>query len=486
MVFSSLLFLFAFLPVVLALYYGLPMRARNVFLLIASLIFFAWGGVGYSLILASSLGINYFFGRLIAAKIDESREKSRYILIIGVIVNIAILIVFKYLNFIVENINNLINLYNANSEIYEILLVVEPNIILPIGISFYTFQAMSYLIDVYRKNAPVQKNFIKLSLYISLFPQLIAGPIVRYHDINLQLDNRKHSVSNFSKGIERFVLGLGKKVLLANTFALVVDQIFNIPTDILPTPLAWLGIVLYALQIYFDFSGYSDMAIGLGLMFGFKFLENFNFPYISSSVQEFWRRWHISLSSWFRDYLYISLGGNRKGKYKTYRNLIIVFLVTGFWHGASWNFLIWGMIHGFFLLIERIIGNDTFKKIPKVFRHLYLLFVVLIAWVFFRAEDLSTSILYIKSMFALNNIEMDYRVMNQFIDKQLMITFIIAILGSSGFLQWGLSQFRNTGNNKLSITLNQLLYYTALSVILVLCFSSLAGDTYNPFIYFRF
>ncbi len=483
MVFSSLLFLFLFLPIVLAIYYGIPLKAKNIFLLLASFIFFAWGGVGYSIILVISLIINYIFGLLIDKASKKSEKKKRLVLAIGIILNLSILITFKYLNFIVDNINELLNLYNENNDTYEFLLLIEPNIILPIGISFYTFQAMSYLIDVYRKDTPVQKNFIKLSLYIALFPQLIAGPIVRYHDINLQLDNRKHSINKFSNGIERFIIGLAKKVLLANTFALVVDNIFNIPVELIPTSLAWVGIILYALQIYFDFSGYSDMAIGLGLMFGFRFLENFNFPYIASSIQDFWRRWHISLSSWFRDYLYIPLGGNRKGEVKTYRNLIIVFFVTGLWHGASWNFVIWGMIHGLFLLIERVLGHERMNKIPKLLRHFYLLFVVLITWVFFRAEDLHTAVIYIKSMLGFSNAKNDIRMLSQFIDSTLIIAFIIAILGSFG----GVNKILNTlkTSSKMLVFKNSL-YYMALIIILVLCYANLAGNTYNPFIYFRF
>ena len=486
MVFSSLIFLFVFLPIVLAIYYAIPLKMKNIFLLIASFLFFAWGGVGYSLILVTSLLINYFFGLLLDFIGKKSEKKKKIVLVAAVILNLGILVVFKYLSFIIENINSLLELYNINNETYEFLLIINPNIILPIGISFYTFQALSYLIDVYRGNTPVQRNFIKLSLYISLFPQLIAGPIVRYHDINLQLDNRKHSLKSFSNGVERFIIGLGKKILLANTFALVVDQIFLIPTELLPTSLAWLGIVLYALQIYFDFSGYSDMAIGLGLMFGFKFLENFNFPYIASSIQDFWRRWHISLSSWFRDYLYISLGGNRGGAFNTYKNLIIVFFVTGLWHGASWNFVIWGLIHGLFLLIERILGEQRMSKIPKLIRHAYLLFIVLITWVFFRAEDLHTSILFIKSMLGLTNVSNDMLIVSQYLDKQLLIMFVIAILGSFGVIERMVNLFKSKSQNALFILVNQSIYSLSLIFIIILCYSSLAGNTYNPFIYFRF
>jgi alginate O-acetyltransferase complex protein AlgI len=482
MVFSSLVFLFIFLPIVLLVYYIIPTKAKNVFLLLSSLIFFAWGGVSYSLILISSLLINYISGVFIY----RCPHKSKFYLAMAIVLNLGILITFKYLNFIVANINDLLEFYNMNNETWEFFLIIEPNILLPIGISFYTFQALSYVIDVYRGNTPVQKSFINLSLYVSLFPQLIAGPIVRYHDINLQLKNRKHSISKVSKGAERFIIGLGKKVLVANTVALVVDQIFSFPTDTVSFGIAWLGIVLYAIQIYFDFSGYSDMAIGLGKMFGFRFLENFNYPYISRSIQEFWRRWHISLSTWFRDYLYISLGGNRKGKKRTYLNLIIVFFVTGLWHGASWNFIIWGMIHGVFLLIERVLGKKKLDNVPNVLRHIYVLMVSLFAWVFFRAEDLKTSMVFVKSMIGFSNIRTNWNVVAQFIDTQLLIALIIAILGSIGFIELIMKRINDYLCKANRQTISALLYNMIIIFIFILCVISLAGNTYNPFIYFRF
>lgn len=377
MLFSSMIFLWLFLPLVFCSYYLIDKRFKNILLLISSIIFYAWGGVSYSLIMLSSIIINYIFALLIDKAIEDNDLKNKKIyLALCIIINLSILGYFKYTNFIISIINSL-----SQNKIIELT-----NIILPIGISFYTFQALSYVIDVYRGHNKAQKNIFNLALYISFFPQLIAGPIVKYHDIENQILNRNESLENIFYGIKRFIYGLSKKVILANMFALSCDEILKQPADELGTALVWCASVLYTLQIYYDFSGYSDMAIGLGKMFGFNFLENFNYPYISKSIKEFWRRWHISLSTWFKEYLYIPLGGNRKRKLFTYINLLIVFFATGLWHGASYNFILWGLFHGFFLVIERIfLGKLLEKNKLKFINHIYVIFVFVIGWVLFRA-----------------------------------------------------------------------------------------------------
>jgi len=341
LLFSSLLFLWLFLPLVLLLSWAAPKNWQNGLLLFASLFFYAWGGVSYTAILAASILLNYFIGIQI-----EKRRESKWPLILGGFINISLLAVFKYANFAALNLNYLL-------EQLHIAPINLPTILLPLGISFYTFQAISYLFDVKRAIVPAQRSLTKLGLYIALFPQLIAGPIVRYHDINVQLDHRKRDWTSLTIGLQVFIIGLGKKVLLANNFGALADEIFQHNSTMLTAGDAWLGLMCYSLQIFFDFSGYSEMAIGLGKLFGFDLPVNFNYPYIARSVKEFWRRWHITLSTWFRDYLYIPLGGNKKGNFATYRNLLLVFFTTGLWHGASWNFILWGLWHGFFLILER-------------------------------------------------------------------------------------------------------------------------------------
>src|SRR5215471_8104535 len=344
MVFSSPIFLFLFLPITLAVYFVLPKRARNTWLFAASLVFYGWGEPKFLAVMLASIICNFLLAQWIEKQ--GNRDRARRVLTLAVAINIGLLAFFKYTDFVVENLNTgLVDL--------GVRPLTVPSIALPIGISFFTFHALSYVIDVYRGDARALRNPIDMGLYISLFSQLIAGPIIRYHDIAAQLRERWVTRSMFARGVSRFITGLGKKVLIANTLAVPVDLIFTIPSDQLTGGLAWLGVICYALQIYFDFSGYSDMAIGLGLMFGFRFLEKFNYPYISQSITEFWRRWHISLSNWFRDYLYIPLGGNRRGRLRGYFNLVIVFLLCGLWHGASWPFVLWGTWHGLFLVAER-------------------------------------------------------------------------------------------------------------------------------------
>ncbi len=483
MVFSTLLFLFLFLPAVLLGNFILPFRFRNYFLLLSSFVFFAWGGVSYSLLLILSVLINYFVGLLI----HKYRESSGagIALGIGVGLNLLIIVIFKYSNFIFENINFL----RSNLE-YDPINI--GHIILPIGISFYTFQAISYLIDLYRRQVEVQKNFADLALYIFLFPQLIAGPIIRYHDIAAQIKTRSNNLDNFVEGIKRFVLGLAKKVLIANQMAVIADQAFNTPGDELSTLLAWLGVFAYSFQIYFDFSGYSDMAIGLGRMLGFKFPENFNFPYIARSIKEFWRRWHISLSTWFRDYLYIPLGGNRISPTRTYVNLLIVFFLTGLWHGASWNFVIWGFFHGFFLVFERLGFEKLLQRLWRPLQHIYTLFVVLIAWVFFRAETLEASLGYLKAMFWYKPMWINIELISEYDNLMFYLVGAAAILSSST-LWVDIQNYLSIMQTRLSrasryIYLNMVFLIQVLAIVAVLVITTmlLVSNSYNPFIYFRF
>lgn len=470
MLFSSMIFLWFFLPLVFCSYYLIDKRFKNILLLISSIIFYAWGGVSYSLIMLSSIIINYIFALLIDKAIEDNNLKNKKIyLALCIIINLSILGYFKYTNFIISIINSL-----SQNKIIELT-----NIVLPIGISFYTFQALSYVIDVYRGHNKAQKNIFNLALYISFFPQLIAGPIVKYHDIENQILNRNESLENIFYGIKRFIYGLSKKVILANMFALSCDEILKQPTDELGTALVWCASVLYTLQIYYDFSGYSDMAIGLGKMFGFNFLENFNYPYISKSIKEFWRRWHISLSTWFKEYLYIPLGGNRKRKLFTYINLLIVFFATGLWHGASYNFILWGLFHGFFLVIERIfLGKLLEKNKLKFINHIYVIFVFVIGWVLFRANDLKHAFELYKLMFSYK--ESIYTV-RYFFYPQTFVCFIFGIL-FSGLFQSIFPKVREaTFSSKVYIFESVIQF-----ILLFICIMYLVNGTYNPFIYFRF
>ncbi|TXJ52770.1 MBOAT family O-acyltransferase [Brachyspira aalborgi] len=470
MLFSSMIFLWLFLPLVFCSYYLIDNRFKNILLLISSIIFYAWGGVSYSLIMLSSIIINYIFALLIDKAIEDNNLKNKKIyLALCIIINLSILGYFKYTNFIISIINSL-----SQNKIIELT-----NIVLPIGISFYTFQALSYVIDVYRGHNKAQKNIFNLALYISFFPQLIAGPIVKYHDIENQILNRNESLENIFYGIKRFIYGLSKKVILANMFALSCDEILKQPTDELGTALVWCASVLYTLQIYYDFSGYSDMAIGLGKMFGFNFLENFNYPYISKSIKEFWRRWHISLSTWFKEYLYIPLGGNRKRKLFTYINLLIVFFATGLWHGASYNFILWGLFHGFFLVIERIfLGKLLEKNKLKFINHIYVIFVFVIGWVLFRADDLKHAFELYKLMFSYK--ESIYTV-RYFFYPQTFVCFIFGIL-FSGLFQSVFPKVREATFSSKVYILESVIQF----ILLFICIMYLVNGTYNPFIYFRF
>ena len=474
MVFSSLIFLFSYLPFLLIGNYIWRNRTwQNVLLFIGSLYFYAWGEGERVFIMLGSIIVNYYIGRAIGS--SGERKKKRTYLSLGIVVNLAVLVYFKYTQFFLQNINDILEFLGSD---LVLKMKVER---LPIGISFYTFQSISYLVDVYRKENKAQTNFIDVGLYISLFPQLIAGPIVRYHDIAHQLEHRVSGVPKFAEGVRRFIIGLGKKVLIANNVAYTVDEILALGPDQITTPLAWMAITGYALQIYFDFSGYSDMAIGLGKMFGFDILENFNFPYVSRSVREFWKRWHISLSNWFVDYLYIPLGGNRGGTLKTYRNLIIIFLVTGFWHGAGWSFIFWGLFHGFFMILERMGLQAVLEKSGRLVQHLYFNIVILFSWVFFRIEDFSMAKKLAITMLGFAPDTAGFFAVSTFSSPLYWTVFIIGVLDSTPL-------FRNlaalpTLSRWRPVKTLYLVYYVS---ILFLCTISLVNSTYNPFIYFRF
>lgn len=452
MVFSSVIFLFVFLPITLGIYFLINPKWRNIWLLCASLLFYSWGEPKYIVLMLVSIVSNYFF----ALEIDKRAGRIKKVeLILSIALNLGLLIYFKYFNFIIENINNIFN------------KDIKWNYIaLPIGISFFTFQSMSYVIDVYRKKANVQRNILYLALYISLFPQLIAGPIVRYEDVEKQIVYREITIDKAVNGIRRFMIGFSKKVLIADQLAPFVDAAFS--SQNLSAPLAWTGAIAYTLQIYFDFSGYSDMAIGLGKIFGFDFLENFNYPYVSKSIKEFWRRWHISLSSWFRDYVYIPLGGSRKGVVRTYVNLFIVFLLTGIWHGASWNFVVWGLYYVVFLIIERMGFDKILNKLPIVIQHIYACIIIIIGWIFFRADSLTAAIKYIKALFVFNSrslVEIAY-----YIDKQYIFCLIIGIVCSVPCIK--------IKNTKVKCIVTVLLFLLAIIYMV--------GSGYSPFLYFRF
>ncbi len=459
MVFSSVIFLFQFLPILLFLYYFARDRYRNLVLLLASLIFYAWGEPKNIFLMLLSVFVNYWIGIFL----NKFRRQDKLFLTIGVVYNLGILYVFKYLNFSVDTLNRVTG---ASIQV--------PAIALPIGISFFTFQIMSYVIDVYRKQVEVQKNILDLALYISLFPQLIAGPIVRYVDVKNQIGQRETSWEKFHMGVIRFAIGFSKKVLIADQLSPMVDTVF---AGKYPSIWGhWVGILAYTLQIYFDFSGYSDMAIGMGKMFGFDFLENFNYPYISKSIKEFWRRWHISLSTWFRDYLYIPLGGSRKGKARTYMNLLIVFFLTGLWHGASFNFIVWGLFYAVFLIIERLGFEKILKRLPALIQHVYSLLVIMIGWVFFRADNLGAAVDFIKGMFVPYGKDIAY--LNMTLNSQYVFFLMMGILFSVPYT--GLMERINASK------VGRVLYELFVLLTFILAIIYMVGSGYSPFLYFRF
>ena len=468
MLFSSIVFLFSFLPAVMILYYLLPVRFRNVILLLASLVFYAWGEPVYLFLMLLSILFNYFSGLDIARNLQDKRAAKRS-LVFNLIINLAVLGFFKYEGFVLDTLNGILPVHIS----YHALP-------LPIGISFYTFQILSYIIDVYRGNVKVQTNLPNFALYVTMFPQLIAGPIVQYADVDEQLASREVSRTKFGEGSMYFIRGLAKKVLLANTSGMIFTEVSGLAKGNIAVMTAWLGAFAYMFQIYFDFSGYSDMAIGLGKMLGFEFNMNFNYPYVSKSITEFWRRWHISLSSWFRDYVYIPLGGNRVSKIKHIRNLLIVWFLTGLWHGAAWNFVAWGLYYGVILIIEKYLLSPVLDRLPDVVRHIYSIVLVVIGWVLFFSSSFGQAADYIRVMFGAGA--------HGFADRKSMylltsnlILWLILIFGSTPLVHFRYEHMLRT--KKWNTTIINSVVYAALFIV---CIAYLVTETYNPFLYFRF
>ncbi len=462
MVFTSINFLYYFLPTVLILYFIVPKKYKNLLLLISSLLFYFYGEPKYIILMIIEIVLAYFEARLI------EKYKSKEIFIFSIFIHVLLLCIFKYTNFLITNINGI---FNTNISLL--------NIVLPIGISFYTFQIISYLVDVYKGKLKAQKNFISLATYVSLFPQLIAGPIVRYETINKELDNRKQTFNDFSSGISRFIIGLSKKVLIANILGELCN-IFILSSE--KTILFyWIYGISYSLQIYFDFSAYSDMAIGLGRMFGFHFMENFDYPYISKSITEFWRRWHISLSSWFKDYVYIPLGGSREGTFKLIRNILIVWLLTGLWHGSEWTFIIWGTFIGILLVIEKLLLNKYIEKLPSIVRRIYTLFIIMISFIIFSGSNINESFNNIIGLFNFSNPFINKFTIHYLKDYGLVL--IIAIFLSTPILKNTIIKLKE--NKKINNIIN-ILEIIVLLILLVIVTSYLIDSSYNPFLYFRF
>ena len=468
MLFSSIVFLFTFLPAVMILYYLLPVRFRNVILLLASLVFYAWGEPVYLFLMLLSILFNYFSGLDIARNLQDKRAAKRS-LVFNLIINLAVLGFFKYEGFVLDTLNGILPVHIS----YHALP-------LPIGISFYTFQILSYIIDVYRGNVKVQTNLSNFALYVTMFPQLIAGPIVQYADVDEQLASREVSWTKFGEGSMYFIRGLAKKVLLANTSGMIFTEVSGLAKGNIAVVTAWLGAFAYMFQIYFDFSGYSDMAIGLGKMFGFEFNMNFNYPYVSKSITEFWRRWHISLSSWFRDYVYIPLGGNRVSKIKHIRNLLIVWFLTGLWHGAAWNFVAWGLYYGVILINKKYFLSPVLDRLPDVVRHIYSIVLVVIGWVLFFSSSFGQAADYIRVMFGAGA--------HGFADRESMylltsnlILWLILIFGSTPLVHFRYEHMLRS--KKWNTTIINSVVYAALFIV---CIAYLVTETYNPFLYFRF
>lgn len=469
MLFSSITFLFLFLPLVLAIYYMVPVKAKNIVLLVASLFFYAWGEPVYVILMILSILLNYFCGQDICEHLDDPR-KARFSLVFAITANLLILGFFKYYGFLLDTVNSILPTDIPYRELP-----------LPIGISFYTFQAISYIMDVYRKNAKPQKNIIYFALYICMFPQLIAGPIVRYADIEEQLQSRRINVRKLGQGSIWFITGLAKKVIIANSTGAVFDQVASMPSGSLSMLTAWIGVFSYAFQIYFDFSGYSDMAVGLGKMFGFEFKKNFDYPYISKSVTEFWRRWHISLSTWFREYVYIPLGGNRCSVSRNIFNLMVVWTLTGMWHGAAWNFIAWGVYYGVILVMEKYIWGVSVEALPDVVQHIYTGIIVLVGWVFFFSPSLGYALRYLWSMVGGGAGIVDGE--GVFLLYTHWLLYLIAVIGSTVFgirlINGVIRTFRGTKGRTIAAAV----IYIGMFFISV---AFLVTDTFNPFLYFRF
>lgn len=472
MVFSSLFFLFFFLPcAILANFlFAKWVRIQNFVLMLFSLIFYYWGEKNYIVVMLGCIAVNYLAGILIGR--SKNLKFRKLYLLVAIVVSIGLLGYFKYFNFVMDNINQLLQSDEGFS-----------NIILPLGISFYTFHALSYVIDVYWERVQYEKNIFTFICYVALFPQLVAGPIVRYRDIRHSFYHRVITRAGFKNGMLRFCFGMGKKVLIANTVAVVADKAFALPHADLTFATAWLGAIAYTLQIYFDFSGYSDMAIGIGLMLGFRYKENFNFPYKALSIQDFWRRWHISLSSWFRDYVYIPLGGNRKSETRTYFNLILVFALCGLWHGANYTFMAWGLFHGLFLVLERTRFGQFIHRLPHFFQHTYVLITVLFGWVLFRAENFHDAAAFFKVMLTTGSV--DIQELGEHMNALVMLAFGIGIILSLGFNAY-IRDYLVVNKNKFLIDC-----YRHISVVMALCILlltllPLSSNSYSPFLYFKF
>ena len=467
MVFSSFSFLFAFLPITLLCYFVVPrknVKIKNVILLVMSLLFYALGELKYFWVMILSILVNY------GITMGMNEKNKKVLVVLAIIFNIGLLGVFKYTNFFIRTLNH-VPTFSIN----------EINLTLPVGISFFTFQIMSYVIDVYWGKVKKQKNIINIATYITLFPQLIAGPIVNYKTVESELEDREQKWENVASGFRRFIIGLAKKVIIANNVAIIADAVFNTPTYDLGTGLVWIGAIAYALQIYFDFSGYSDMAIGLGRIFGFKLLENFNYPYIASSITDFWRRWHISLSSWFKEYVYIPLGGNRCSKLKWLRNIFIVWMLTGFWHGANWNFIIWGLYFAVFLIIEKVFLSKYLEKIPKVFRHIYALIIILIGWIIFRVEDIQSLGETLKMLVVFKHSEMAKFIGN---NGDILGVWPFMLFGLIGCMPWikKLGSIIIEKSKNIGETLRDIVLVGTFGITILFLLSL----SYNPFIYFRF
>jgi len=482
MIFSSIVFVFLFFPVVLSIYLLIRSEIRIIFLLVSSLVFYFWGEGQYIYVIITYTITNFAFALIINKLKKHSSYGAKIALFFSVVFNLGLLVFYKYFVFMIGNLNFLLN--------YAEITLESPNIHVPLGISFFSFQAMSYVMDVYRGDVDPAKNILAFSMYFTFFPKLIAGPIVRYKDVAQQLINGIFSTDKIVEGIGRFILGLGKKVLIADNLARVVEPIFSLTISEIHFGTAWVGIISFSLQIYFDFSGYSDMAIGLGKIFGLDFLENFNFPYISKSIIQFWRRWHISLSTWFKDYLFRPMAGGMVTSFKQYAILtVIVFFLCGLWHGAAWTFIIWGLWHGFFIIAERTLVFGTFiKTVPKFFRHLYTLLVIIVGWVFFKADGLSFALGYLKKMFfELPEIHSTLT----YINYKFLLILLLGIVGSTPLLKNIFKKINQKSKNSptpnsLFTTGVRLVTVTYLIIIFCTSILSLSASTYNPFIYFKF
>jgi len=482
MVFSSVIFLFFFLPFVLLVNAALPRRAQNAFLLLASLLFYAWGEFQYTALLLASLGMNYLFG--LGLTRSRSTEQRKAVLTAAIALNLGLLLAFRYAGFLIDTLNTGLAAMAVRPVTWRPLHA-------PIGISFITFHALSYVIDVYRGQTPAQRHPTRLGLYLAFFPKLIAGPITRYTSFAAQLVERRTDVQRLASGVQRFIVGLAKKLILANSLSVTADWAFALPAGELTLSAAWVGIVCYTLQIYFDFSGYSDMAIGVGRILGFELPENFNYPYVSRSIREFWRRWHITLGAWFRDYLYLPLGGNRRSPARTYLNLVIVFFLCGLWHGAAWTFILWGLLHGALLALERTRFGRLLARLPAAISHLYVLLAISIGWVFFRAESLAAAWHYLACMFGFSTAaEVCFDVWSH-MDVERWVMIALSLLGSLPWLPRLRAMMLRKGTADPGSTSAMhwapgILGLVGLIALLLLSAIQLAGSTHNPFIYFKF